>query len=57
VLYHRRVSLTLEQTAQRLNPKIRDWINYFSKFNGDKVLEVFMYLNTLIKSGSGIRIS
>lgn len=49
VLYHRRSSQSLQWTAQKLNPKIRGWINYFSKFNRDKMLNVFMYLNTLIK--------
>ncbi|WP_158513028.1 reverse transcriptase domain-containing protein [Flavisolibacter tropicus] len=48
-LYHRRSSQPLEQTALKLNPKIRGWINYFSKYNRYKVLNVFMYLNTLIK--------
>jgi hypothetical protein len=38
----------------RRNDKIttdqyRGWINYYSKFNRDKVLQMFAYLNTLIK--------
>lgn len=49
VLYHRRSSQSLEQTALRLNPKIRGWINYHAKFNRNKVLEAFEYLNTLIR--------
>lgn len=48
-LYHRRSSQSLEVTAQKLNPKIRGWINYFSRYNQDKVLAVFSYLNMLIK--------
>jgi retron-type reverse transcriptase len=49
VLYHRRSSQPLQVTAQKLNPKIRGWINYFSRYNQDKVLAVFSYLNMLIK--------
>jgi RNA-directed DNA polymerase len=48
VLYHRRSWQTLEWTAAKLNPKIRGWINYYSRFNRSKVLQVFYYLNALI---------
>ncbi len=40
---------TLEGFAQRLNPKIRGWVNYYTKFNRQKVEEVFYYLNDLIQ--------
>jgi group II intron reverse transcriptase/maturase len=40
--------IPLEWFAQKLNPKIRGWINYYSKFNRQEVLKVFYYLNRLI---------
>lgn len=39
----------LEWFAQRLNPKIRGWINYYSLFNKDEAQGVFYYLNELIR--------
>lgn len=39
----------LEWFAQRLNPKIRGWINYYSLFNRDEAHGVFYYLNELIR--------
>lgn len=30
------------------NPKIRGWINYYTKFGRKKTYEVFYYLNELI---------
>ncbi len=39
----------LEWFAQRLNPKIRGWINYYSLFNKDEAHGVFYYLNELIR--------
>ena len=39
----------LEWFAQKLNPKIRGWINYYAKFNRHKAYEVFYYLNGLIR--------
>jgi len=39
---------TLEWFAEKLNPKIRGWVNYYSKFNQREVLGVFRYLNWLI---------
>lgn len=39
---------TLEWFAAKLNPKIRGWVNYYSKFNRKEVLRVFRYLNGLI---------
>lgn len=40
---------TLEGFAQKLNPKIRGWVKYYTKFNRQKVEEVFYYLNDLIQ--------
>jgi len=40
---------TLMWFADRLNPKIRGWINYYSKFNRDEAHDVFYYLNELIR--------
>ena len=40
---------TLEWFADKLNPKIRGWINYYAKFNQHMVLDVFYYLNELIR--------
>lgn len=39
----------LEWFAQKLNPKIRGWINYYSLFNRDEAHGVFYYLNELIR--------
>ena len=39
---------TLKWFAEKLNPKIRGWVNYYSKFNRREVLRVFRYLNWLI---------
>lgn len=40
---------TLEWFAQKLNPKIRGWVNYYSKFNQWEMLKVFHYLNERIQ--------
>ena len=40
---------TLTWFAQKLNPKIRGWINYYAKFNQREAYEVFYYLNKLIR--------
>lgn len=40
---------TLEWFAKKLNPKIRGWINYYTKFNRDEAYSVFYYLNGLIR--------
>jgi RNA-directed DNA polymerase len=39
---------TLEWFAEKLNLKIRGWVNYYSKFNRKEMLNVFRYLNGLI---------
>ena len=40
---------TLEWFAEKLNPKIRGWINYYTRFNRYETLHVFTYLNELIR--------
>ena len=40
---------TLEWFAEKLNPKIRGWINYYRRFNRHEALNVFNYLNELIR--------
>jgi len=42
-------SQTLSWFAQKLNPKIRGWINYYAKFNQHKAYDVFYYLNERIR--------
>ncbi len=39
---------TLGWFANKLNPKIRGWINYYAKFNRHIAYNVFYYLNELI---------
>lgn len=39
---------TLEWFAEKLNPRIRGWVNYYAKFGSWKALNVFRYLNGLI---------
>ena len=39
----------LESFAADLNPKIRGWVNYYTRFNRHEALEVFQYLNELIR--------
>lgn len=40
---------SLEWFADVLNPKIRGWVNYYTKFNRIIGLDVFYYLNELIR--------
>lgn len=39
----------LEWFADKLNPKIRGWINYYTKFSKYETYNVFNYLNELIR--------
>ena len=41
--------VSLEQTAAKLNPKIRGWLNYYSRFGKRIAANVFLYLNVLIR--------
>ena len=38
--------LSLEEIAQKINPQIRGWINYFGAFNRSILMDVFRYLET-----------
>jgi RNA-directed DNA polymerase len=49
VLWTNRGAQTMEGLAGKLNPKIRGWINYYSKFGGKKVESLFYYLNELLR--------
>ncbi len=40
---------TVEWFAEKLNPKIRGWVNYYTRFNKWQMLEVFQYLNELLQ--------
>ncbi len=40
---------TLEAFAEMLNPKLRGWINYYSRFYRTQMLKLFFYLNERIK--------
>ncbi len=40
---------TLEGFATLLNPKLRGWINYYTKYYRHKTLELFYYVNERIK--------
>lgn len=39
----------LESFAADLNPKIRGWVNYYTRYNKHEALSVFLYLNELIR--------
>ncbi len=45
----RNTTVSLEQTAVKLNPKIRGWLNYYCRFNAAIAGKVFLYLNELIQ--------
>ena len=45
----RNTQVTLERVAIKLNPKIRGWLNYYSKFNPREAKNVFLYINELIR--------
>jgi RNA-directed DNA polymerase len=49
MLRYRWSDKTLEWFAEKLNPKIRGWVNYYMKFNRYKAYNVFYYLNDLIR--------
>jgi group II intron reverse transcriptase/maturase len=41
---------TMEAFAARLNPKIRGWVNYYTRFYKATTLRIFHYLNELIRA-------
>jgi len=45
----RNTQVSLEEVAAKLNPKIRGWLNYYSRFSKRIAAKVFLYLNVLIK--------
>ena len=45
----RNTTVSLEQAAIKLNPKIRGWLNYYCRFNAIIAAKVFEYLNELIQ--------
>jgi group II intron reverse transcriptase/maturase len=45
----RNTQVSLESTATKLNPKIRGWLSYYSRFNAKIAGNVFLYLNELIR--------
>lgn len=45
----RNINVSLESTAIKLNPKIRGWLHYYSRYNKRESAAVFAYLNTLIR--------
>ena len=45
----RNTQVSLERVAAKLNPKIRGWLNYYSRFGKRIAAEVFLYLNVLIR--------
>ena len=45
----RNTQIPLEEIALKLNPKIRGWLNYYSKFNPRVAGNVFLYLNRLVR--------
>ena len=45
----RNTQVSLERVAVKLNPKIRVWLNYYSRFNPRVAGNVFLYLNGLIR--------
>ncbi|MDH7459883.1 group II intron reverse transcriptase/maturase [Chitinophagaceae bacterium 26-R-25] len=45
----RNINMTLKGFATILNPKIRGWVNYYTRFYRELTLEIFHYLNTLIR--------
>ena len=45
----RNTQVPLERVAVKLNPKIRGWLNYYSRFNPRVAGNVFLYLNRLIR--------
>jgi RNA-directed DNA polymerase len=49
VLLPRWSQQTMQWFAEKLNPKIRGWINYYGKFYRTQMLKLFFYVNERIK--------
>lgn len=50
ILNPRWINVSLEMFANRLNPKIRGWINYYGKYFKWRMIKVFSYLDGLMRS-------
>lgn len=48
-LIRRWATQTIEWFADKLNPKIRGWLNYYARFNKHEALQVFCYLNEKLR--------
>jgi RNA-directed DNA polymerase len=48
-LLYRWSDKSLEWFAEKLNPKIRGWVNYYMRFNRYEAYDVFYYLNKRIR--------
>lgn len=53
VLNPRWIDRLLETVALELNPKIRGWVQYYTRLNKSEALEVFHYVNVLIMEWLG----
>jgi RNA-directed DNA polymerase len=49
ILIPRWTDQTMEGFAKILNPKIRGWVNYYTRFYRQEMLQVFCYLNERIR--------
>ncbi|MBX3257689.1 MAG: hypothetical protein KF862_26410 [Chitinophagaceae bacterium] len=49
LLIRRWATQRIEWFAEKLNPKIRGWINYYARFNKHEAFQVFSYLNGLLR--------
>jgi group II intron reverse transcriptase/maturase len=49
VLVPRNIGQSLEGFAKVLNPKIRGWVNYYTRYYRHNMLKIFYYLNVLIR--------
>jgi RNA-directed DNA polymerase len=49
----RNTQVSLERVAVKINPKIRGWLNYYTRFNPRVGENVFLYLNELIRRWIG----
>ena len=45
---HRRSDKSLDELAQRINPVLRGWINYYGSFHRSALYRVFQHLNNIL---------
>jgi len=48
---HLRSDLSLEELAEKYNPVIRGWIQYYGKFYKTELISLANYINMRFKSG------